>query len=145
MQRVSLFLLLLLVFVSAPLVAGPKMNPTVTAFINAQAALARKADPAFAGFDAGRGEKLYFGEHTHSEKQEARSCVSCHKKDAKVAGSHADTGKKIDAIAPVANKKRFTKEKEIRKWFGRNCKWVLERECTPLEKGDFLTWIYTLE
>lgn len=145
MQRFSPFLLLVFLFVTFPLVAGPKMNPTVTAFVNEQAALARKADPAFAGFDASRGEKLYFAERTHTEKNESRSCASCHKKDAKVTGSHADTGKKIEPLAPVANKKRFTKEKEIRKWFGRNCKWVLERECTPLEKGDFLTWIYTLE
>lgn len=139
------FAVLLLVLFASPLQAGPKMNPVVTAYLNDQAALARKADPAFAGFDAGRGEKLYAMEHNHSEKNEARSCASCHKKDPKVGGSHADTGKKIDPLAPVANKKRFTKDKEIKKWFSRNCKWVFERECTPLEKGDFLTWIYQLE
>ena len=41
----------------------------------------------------------------------------------------------------VVNGKRLTSIKDIRKWLKRNCKWTLDRECTPQEKGDFLSFI----
>ncbi|TBR21868.1 MAG: DUF1924 domain-containing protein, partial [Candidatus Nitrosotenuis sp.] len=31
--------------------------------------------------------------------------------------------------------------KFVEKWFKRNCKETLERECTPQEKGDFLAYL----
>ncbi|MEA3244387.1 MAG: DUF1924 domain-containing protein, partial [Pseudomonadota bacterium] len=31
--------------------------------------------------------------------------------------------------------------KKIEKWFKRNCKWTLGRECTAQEKADFLAYI----
>jgi hypothetical protein len=36
---------------------------------------------------------------------------------------------------------RYTDPKKVAKWFRRNCKSVLGRECTPLEKGDFLAFM----
>ena len=35
----------------------------------------------------------------------------------------------------------YTDPEHIEKWFTRNCKWTLGRECTPQEKGDFLLMI----
>ena len=53
------------------------------------------------------------------------------------------TGKVIDPMAPSVNPKRFTDAKEIEKWFKRNCTWTVGRECTPQEKGDFLSYLRT--
>jgi len=51
------------------------------------------------------------------------------------------TGKTIEPIAVSANPERFTDVSKTEKWFRRNCKWTLGRECTPQEKGDLLTWL----
>ena len=72
-----------------------------------------------------------------------RSCQSCHGKDLKASGEHIKTGKVIDPLAPSINKERLTDIKFINKWFKRNCKWTLGRECTPQEKGDFLEYLKT--
>jgi hypothetical protein len=44
-------------------------------------------------------------------------------------------------MAPSVNAARLTDQAKIVKWLHRNCKWTLGRECTPQEKGDFLTYI----
>ena len=36
---------------------------------------------------------------------------------------------------------RFTDPEKVAKWFLRNCTSVLGRECTAIEKGDFLTFM----
>jgi len=36
---------------------------------------------------------------------------------------------------------RYIDMKKVEKWFRRNCKSVLGRVCTSLEKGDFLTFM----
>ncbi len=70
-----------------------------------------------------------------------RSCTQCHGVDPTSVGKHAKTGKAIQPMAPSVNPKRFTDSDKIDKWFLRNCKWTLNRECTAQEKGDFLVWI----
>jgi hypothetical protein len=70
-----------------------------------------------------------------------RSCASCHGSDLTAAGRHKRTGKPIDALAPSANPQRLSDAGKIEKWFRRNCKWTIGRECTPQEKGDFLRFI----
>jgi hypothetical protein len=54
------------------------------------------------------------------------------------------TGKPILALAPSANPQRFTDRAKVDKWFRRNCRDVLGRECTPTEKGDLLTWLLSV-
>lgn len=94
------------------------------------------------GFSAAAGEKMWTREFPSPKKGgEARSCASCHTRDVKAEGKHVETGKRIDPLKPSANPKRLTDVKQIEKWFGRNCKWTLGRECTPKEKGDFLLYI----
>lgn len=44
-------------------------------------------------------------------------------------------------MSPAVNPKRLSDPKKIEKWFLRNCKWTLGRECTPQEKGDYLTYL----
>lgn len=103
----------------------------------------RAQQPGFSGFSAAAGKQLYYAERTHSEG-DSRSCATCHGQDPAQAGRNASTGKVIEALSPVVNAERFTKAKEINKWFRRNCKWVLERECTAQEKGDFLEYMHSL-
>jgi mono/diheme cytochrome c family protein len=85
--------------------------------------------------DASAGEALY------NREQSGRSCTSCHTPDPRAAGKHQRTGKRIEPLAPSANPERLTDERQIKKWFYRNCKWTLGRECTAQEKSDFLTWL----
>ena len=70
-----------------------------------------------------------------------RSCATCHGARPLSDGKHAVTGKVISPLAPVANASRFTDAAKTEKWFKRNCNDVLGRECTPLEKGDWLTFM----
>jgi mono/diheme cytochrome c family protein len=99
---------------------------------------ARAADPAFAGFSLQRGEQLF---RAKSSAGVAASCTSCHTADARQAGQHEKTGKVIEPLAPVANAKRFTDPAKVEKWFKRNCREVYARECTALEKGDFVSYM----
>jgi len=70
-----------------------------------------------------------------------RSCSTCHTKNLRNTGKHVKTGKRIKPLAPSENAERLTDAKHIEKWFRRNCKWTLGRECTPQEKGNFLLFI----
>lgn len=86
-----------------------------------------------------KGETFFNASHG----QEWR-CTSCHGKSPTVAGRHASTDKAIDPLAPSANTKRFTDSAKVEKWFRRNCKDVLARECTAGEKADVLAWLMAL-
>ncbi|MFO1410424.1 MAG: DUF1924 domain-containing protein [Steroidobacteraceae bacterium] len=48
---------------------------------------------------------------------------------------------RILPLAPAINPQRFSDQARVEKWFRRNCRDVLERECTATEKGDLLTWL----
>ncbi len=133
-----------LLFFQGNLIAKAKMTPAAKAYLNKLAKKQKKTDPNFVWFSAEEGKTLYFKEHLHSKKNKVRNCATCHKDNPTLAAAHADTGKKIKPLAPSVNSKRFTKEKKIKKWFKRNCKWVLERQCTTKEQGDFLVWMFTL-
>jgi len=98
-------------------------------------------------FDAARGKALWekkFPAPPGAEGPKMRSCQTCHGVDLTKPGEHVRTGKVIDPMAPSVNPERFSSAKKIRKWFRRNCKWVLGRECTPQEKGDFLVYLKDL-
>lgn len=93
-------------------------------------------------FSAKNGEAMWNKDFPDTEEPgKVRNCGACHGKDLSANGKHVTTGKVIDPLAPSANKERFTDPKFIEKWFKRNCKWVLDRECSAQEKGDFLTYL----
>ncbi|HET8871603.1 MAG TPA: DUF1924 domain-containing protein [Aquabacterium sp.] len=73
------------------------------------------------------------------------SCASCHSAQPTQEGKHASTGKLIRPLAPSANPQRFTDPQKVEKWFKRNCKDVLERECSAAEKADVLAWLLTVQ
>jgi len=91
-------------------------------------------------FDAGRGKDLWF-KKTPADDGKLRDCTVCHGDDLNRPGKHAKTGKTIDPMAPSVNKERYTDLKKVEKWFKRNCKWTLGRECTAQEKGDVLKYL----
>lgn len=72
------------------------------------------------------------------------SCASCHGVRPVDEGRHAATGKLLRPLAPAFEATRFTDAAKTEKWFRRNCKDVVGRECTPAEKADVLAWLLTL-
>ena len=72
------------------------------------------------------------------------SCASCHGSAPASPGRHAVTGKTIAPMAPAANPNVFTDTARVDKWFRRNCKDVLSRECSPQEKADVLAYLIAL-
>ena len=125
------------------LVAGLAAQPSYAASPNdVLAALqseAAKSMPNFQGFSAARGETFFKVRHGNEW-----SCTSCHTENPAATGKHAKTDKPIEPIAPAANAERFTNPKKIEKWFKRNCNDVLDRVCTPQEKGDVLSYLLTI-
>lgn len=92
-------------------------------------------------FDASRGEQLWQQKRMQPKMEKMVNCASCHTDNLRQSGSHMRTGKVIEPLSPTANPKRLTDPAHIEKWFLRNCKWTLGRECTVQEKGDFLLYI----
>ncbi|OGP24064.1 MAG: hypothetical protein A2X99_08815 [Deltaproteobacteria bacterium GWB2_55_19] len=93
-------------------------------------------------FSAEDGKKFFATKRMHS-KGEERSCSTCHTADPRQKGKTV-VGKVIEPMAQSMNKERFTDPKKVEKWLKRNCEWVLERECTPKEKGDFILYMTTI-
>ena len=103
--------------------------------------LARYRSQGAQSFSTERAQQQWTQEILDPKTQESRSCITCHGRDLKKSGKHATTGKIIEPMAPSVNSQRLTDAKHIEKWFKRNCIWVLNRECTAQEKGDFLTFL----
>ena len=73
------------------------------------------------------------------------SCASCHGTPPTQQGKHASTGKVIKPLAPAFNPQAFTDSARVDKWFRRNCKDVLSRECSAAEKADVLAYLISLK
>lgn len=101
---------------------------------------ARAQSPAFQGFSADRGGRLF-----RTPQGGEWSCASCHGETPTGPGRHAKTAKVIQPLAPAANPQRFTDVAQVEKWFKRNCGDVLKRECTAQEKGDILSWLVSVK
>jgi len=101
-------------------------------------AAARAARPGFTGFSAAEGRRIYAAEHLQDGAR--ASCATCHTADPRHTG-RTPAGKVVDPLAPAANPARFTDRADVEKWFKRNCKQVMGRECSPEEKGHFLTYL----
>ena len=102
---------------------------------------AAEAAAGQAGFtpSAKRGDALFRQRFAHNDKMPA--CTSCHTDNPLNAGQHTITGKAIRPLAIAANPERFADPAKVEKWFGRNCKEVVGRACTPAEKADFVAWM----
>ena len=112
---------------------------TAADFLRTYESAARADAAGFKGFSAQRGEAFFKTAHGREW-----SCASCHTPNPTAGGKHAKTDKPIAPLAPAANAERFTRPDKVEKWFRRNCNDVVGRECTPLEKGDVLTYLMSL-
>ena len=124
--------------VAAALLAGaaPALADDVVATI-----LKQYEKQGASAFSAAAAQSMWTRDFVDAKTGEKRRCSTCHTEDLRRPGKQAVTGKVIEPLAPSANPKRLTDPEHIEKWFMRNCKWTLGRECTPQEKGDFLVMI----
>ncbi len=102
------------------------------------AAEAATSQPAFTP-SAKRGEALFRQRFAISDKMP--TCASCHTDNPLATGQHVVTGKTVRPLAVAANGERFSDPAKVEKWFGRNCKEVIGRACTPAEKADFVAFM----
>ncbi|MEO5374841.1 MAG: DUF1924 domain-containing protein [Alphaproteobacteria bacterium] len=121
------------------LAALPATAADRTSILKDYAAAAKAADPAFAGFSAPRGETLFRSKHVGG-KPDTPMCTTCHGDDPRKEGK-TRAGKVIEPLAGSVTAARYTDPEKIEKWFKRNCDGVMGRECTALEKGDFITFM----
>ena len=103
--------------------------------------LARYQQLGAGPFDPDLGRTAWVQEHRPGNSVNPRSCATCHGTDLTRPGKHAKTGKVIEPLAVSANPARVSDAKKVEKWFRRNCRWTLGRECTPQEKGDIVRYI----
>jgi hypothetical protein len=94
-------------------------------------------------FSVERGEKIFRTERVNA-KGDKISCMTCHTDNPKKQGL-TRANKVIEPIAVVANAERFTDKAKIEKWFKRNCNDVFDRQCTTLEKGDFMKYMMSVK
>ena len=107
---------------------------------SAAAQLAQWQAAAGAPASTERGKVFFAAKHGND-----LSCASCHGAPPTAPAKHASTGKVIDTLAPAFNPARFTDTAKVNKWFTRNCKDVLARECSAIEKADVLAWLTSLK
>lgn len=105
-----------------------------------QTELARWEQAAGQSGDASRGQVFF--KNTHGGEW---SCATCHGQQPTRDGKHASTGKPITPLAPAANPERLTDTAKVDKWLRRNCKDVLSRECSAIEKADVLAYLISLK
>lgn len=118
--------------------ASPVFAETPASLATGYAAEAAKTTPGFAP-SAQRGQTFFTKQWGVSQKMP--DCSACHGKNLKADGKHVITGKRIEPFSPTVNAERFTDSKKVEKWFKRNCKEVVGRECTAAEKADFIQFV----
>ena len=99
---------------------------------------AARASPGFSP-SAARGQALF--QRAWGASASLPRCTSCHAEDPRQPGRHAVTGKAIEAMHPAVVPARLTDLAKTEKWFRRNCREVLGRECSPGEKADVVTYL----
>ncbi len=114
---------------------------TASELLDEYAASASASDPGFDGFSAKRGEAFFAATHG-TGKPDTPACTSCHTTDPKKNG-RTRAGKTIAPLAKSLSPERYTDRKKVEKWFRRNCKSVLGRSCSAIEKGDFIIFMST--
>ncbi len=130
----------------------PRHRFVMLAALLGLASAVQAATPAelLAGYQAQAGKpaspergKAFFSKNFG--QQMGWSCSSCHTDDPTKAGKDDVSEKPIDPMAPAFNARRFTDKTKVENAFRLNCKDVVGRECTALEKADLLSWLLTLK
>jgi hypothetical protein len=120
---------------AAVLVGSTGLAATPNSILETYSRAAGAGSAAYAA-SAARGRTPFTARHGKDW-----SCSTCHTSNPRGAGRHTVTGKTIAPLAPGANPERFSDERKVEKWFTRNCRDVLGRECTPAEKADIMAWL----
>ena len=120
---------IVLISATLPSVAGPAQDKILQHF----------QEQTKVKFSAERGRVLFSKRHG-TGKPKLPSCTICHTKSPLNSGK-TRVGKRIAPMALSRSKDRYSDLKKVEKWFRRNCKGVIGRECTSQEKGDFLTFM----
>ena len=129
-----------LLFSSLIILTAAQAADTPQSLLNTYSQQAKAENAQFKGFDAQRGQLFFNNKHANDW-----SCSTCHTSNPAQMGKHARTSKTIEPLSPNANASRFTDSAKVEKWFKRNCKDVLDRECNALEKGDVLTYLLSVK
>ena len=127
---------------SLALAAQAAVGQGQQAVLDNLAQLAKQAAPNFSGFSAERG-RAFFLAHHNTGNANTPSCSTCHTRDPRNEGQ-TTVGKAIAPMAVSRTPKRFTDLAKVQKWFRRNCDTVMGRQCTPQEKGDFITFMSSM-
>jgi len=117
------------------MIAGPVWAATPAGLMDGYARDAMRSTPNFAP-SAERGKNFFARDWGVSRKMPR--CQSCHGSDLTKNGKHIITGKRIAPLSPGADADRFTDSSKAEKWFRRNCKEVVGRECSAAEKADLI-------
>jgi hypothetical protein len=125
---------LLMVSLAAGLGANTSFAQDAQSQLKAYGAAA-KAPPSIAD-----GQRFFTSKHGGDW-----SCASCHGSPPTGQGKHAVTDKAIAPMAPAFNPERFTDTAKTEKWFRRNCKDVVSRECTDAEKANVLAYLLSIK
>jgi cytochrome c peroxidase len=128
----------LALFVCAACLLVGMASAAQKAVLGHYAAAAKAADPAFTEFSAERGKVFFLAQRNINP--DTPSCSSCHTTNPKNPGE-TRAGQRIEPMAVSVTPDRFTDLAKVEKWFRRNCDTVLKRECTPIEKGDFIAFM----
>ena len=118
--------------------SGRAMADSPASFLETFNAEARRAGEGPG--NPARGQEFF--NKTHGKEWK---CAASHGAVPTAKGAHAVTHKVIEPMAPAVNPQRFTDAAKVEKWFRRNCKDVLSRECTAREKADVLAWLISLK
>lgn len=93
-------------------------------------------------FSAEAGREMFLA-NIGGGKPLTPSCTSCHT-DTLIQQGRTRIGKPIAPMAVSVSPERFMDPEKVEKWFRRNCNSVLGRECSALEKGNFLAYFSSL-
>lgn len=105
--------------------------------------IAKHINPGATGLSASDGKAFYNREITVKGQQVA--CASCHTANPAATGKHIVTGKPIRPLAPSANPKRFADIEKVEKQFTDHCNDVIGTDCSAQEKGNFITYLLSVE
>lgn len=105
--------------------------------------VARQATASGGEPSAQRGATFFASEHKRADGA-SMSCTTCHTSDPRQTGK-TRAHKPILPLAPAVNEKRLSDRAYVEKWFERNCRDVLSRACTPMEKADFIAYLISVK
>lgn len=73
------------------------------------------------------------------------SCAACHTDNPANAGKHNETGNPIKPMAPSVNPQRFSNVNKSAAAFSKHCRDLYGKDCSPQDKGDFITYLLTVK